>query len=272
MAKSAFEYVKKFEVNDQLIPNCWLVVRIDGKGFTRFCSEHKFQKPNDERAIRLMNKCATQVMIEFPDIVISYGQSDEFSFILSPVTDLYKRRASKIATLIVSCFTSNYVIHWANYMSNTPLQYPPIFDGRVVCYPTIKNLTDYLTWRQIDCHINNLYNTCFWALVNKGNCTTTEAHERLKGTESHAKNEILFKEFTINYNDEPDLYRKGSILLKGFPETTESEALEELTVTEPQLSISDAKNKKKKPGILVLHEDMDKLFWKKHANILQLQN
>jgi len=56
--------------------------------------------------------------------------------------------------------------------------------------------------------------------------------------------------------------------LKGFPETKESE---ELIVTESQQSNSDTKSKKKKPGILVLHEDMDKQFWKIHANILQLQ-
>lgn len=29
-------------------------------------------------------------------------------------------------------------------------------------------------------HINNLYNTVFWALVQKGGLTTTEAEDRLK--------------------------------------------------------------------------------------------
>lgn len=35
MANSRFEYVKKFESNDQILPECWIVVRIDGKGFTK---------------------------------------------------------------------------------------------------------------------------------------------------------------------------------------------------------------------------------------------
>jgi len=35
MAKSKFEYVKQFELEDKLLPNCWIVVRIDGKGFHR---------------------------------------------------------------------------------------------------------------------------------------------------------------------------------------------------------------------------------------------
>jgi tRNA(His) 5'-end guanylyltransferase len=36
MAKSKFEYVKNFESDEKLLPECWIVVRIDGKGFTRF--------------------------------------------------------------------------------------------------------------------------------------------------------------------------------------------------------------------------------------------
>jgi tRNA(His) guanylyltransferase len=36
------------------------------------------------------------------------------------------------------------------------LQYIPSFDARTVCYPTDKNLRDYLSWRQCDCHINNM--------------------------------------------------------------------------------------------------------------------
>lgn len=35
MAKSRFEYVKQFELEDTLLPHCWIVVRLDGKGFTR---------------------------------------------------------------------------------------------------------------------------------------------------------------------------------------------------------------------------------------------
>jgi len=36
MAKSKFEYVKKFEQDATLLPNTWLVVRIDGALVTRW--------------------------------------------------------------------------------------------------------------------------------------------------------------------------------------------------------------------------------------------
>jgi tRNA(His) guanylyltransferase len=41
----------------------------------------------------------------------------------------------------------------------------------------------------------------------------SEAEERLKGTVSADKNEILFSEFGINYNSLPPMFRKGTILV-----------------------------------------------------------
>ncbi|XP_063269555.1 probable tRNA(His) guanylyltransferase isoform X3 [Prinia subflava] len=87
------------------------------------------------------------------------------------------------------------------------------FDGRIVLYPSNQNLKDYLSWRQADCHINNLYNTVFWMLVQRGGLTPVQAQERLRGTLAGDKNEILFSEFSINYNNEPLMYRKGTVLI-----------------------------------------------------------
>ncbi len=40
-----------------------------------------------------MNACAGAVMKEFSDLVLAYGQSDEFSFVLKRETNLFSRRA-----------------------------------------------------------------------------------------------------------------------------------------------------------------------------------
>lgn len=214
MAKSKYEYVKNFEMDDKILPNCWIVVRVDGRSFHKFSDKHKFQKPNDSRALNLMNKAAATVMEEFKDILLAYGQSDEYSFVLKKDTQLYNRRSSKLMTYISSLFSSSYVYFWKSYFSDNKLKYPPAFDSRIVLYPTDENLRDYLSWRQADCHINNLYNTTFWALVLQGGLTNAEAEKRLCGTFSADKNEILFSEFNTNYNNELVLYRKGTTLLR----------------------------------------------------------
>jgi len=67
---------------------------------------------------------------------------------------------------------------------------------------------------KVSAHINNLYNTAFWALVQQGGQTTKEAHETLRGTVSSQKQEILYSRFGINYNDLPGQFRKGSIIVR----------------------------------------------------------
>ncbi|KAL8870862.1 MAG: hypothetical protein Q9174_003191 [Haloplaca sp. 1 TL-2023] len=225
MAKSKYEYVKTFEQNTSLLPNTYLVVRIDGRGFHHLSSKYNFGKPNDLRALDLMNASAVAVMKEIPDLVMAYGISDEFSFVFDRKSQLFDRRESKILTTIVSTFTSYYVHLWPAYFPSEPLSPPmPSFDGRVVMYPSKQNLRDYMSWRQVDCHINNLYNTTFWALVQKGQMGTTEAEEMLKGTLAADKNEILFSRFGINYNNEPEQFRKGSVIVRDFSELTISDA------------------------------------------------
>ncbi|XP_066251147.1 probable tRNA(His) guanylyltransferase [Euwallacea similis] len=253
MAKSKFEYVRTFETEEYLLPNCWIVVRIDGKSFHKFSSKHNFHKPNDPRALNLMNRAASAVLGEYKDILIAYGQSDEYSFVFRKDSTLYDRRKSKIMTYVSSLFSSSYVYFWKDYFKDTKLKYPPSFDSRVVLYPTDENLRDYLSWRQADCHINNLYNTTFWALVLRGGLSNTEAEQRLNGTLSCDKNEILFSEFNTNYNNEPVMYKKGTILLRK-------------RVKHP---ISGKNN----IVVLPLHEDLiQNEFWTRNCEILEIKS
>lgn len=176
MAKSSFEYVKKFEQDDTLLPNTWIVVRLDGKCFHKFSEDHNFQKPNDLRALSLMNYAAFKVLHEFNDLLMAFGQSDEYSFIFKKNSSLYKRRAAKLLTTINSKFSSSYVFYWNKFFDKQVLKYPPTFDGRIVLYPSDENLIDYLKWRQADVHINNLYNTTFWTLILQGGLSPVQVN------------------------------------------------------------------------------------------------
>ncbi|XP_017152730.1 probable tRNA(His) guanylyltransferase [Drosophila miranda] len=250
MACSRYEYVKTYEQDDTILPNVWIVIRIDGKKFHKFSKTHNFEKPNDENALNVMNAAATAVMQEFRDVVLAYGQSDEYSFVFRKETAAFKRRSAKLLTYVTSLFSTSYVMQWSKWMS-LPLAYAPCFDGRVVLYPSDENLRDYLSWRQADVHVNNLYNTAFWKLVLDSGLSNQTAEERLRGTFSADKNELLFQEFGINYNNLPAMYRKGTILLR-------------------KRVISDGDNDQNgRQAIVPLHEDLiSSHFWKVHTEIL----
>lgn len=126
-----------------------------------------------------MNAAAKAVMADLPDIVLAYGVSDEYSFVFHKSCQLFERRSSKLVSTVVSTFTAFYVYLWPSFFGSSggviagrdengvpivdfstlsvpetePLAPPylPTFDGRAVCYPSVQNLRDYLSWRQVDC-------------------------------------------------------------------------------------------------------------------------
>ncbi|KAM6546374.1 hypothetical protein CsatB_027110 [Cannabis sativa] len=201
MANSKYEYVKSFEVEDEVMFPNLIVVRVDGRDFRRFSEIHEFVKPNDEVALNLMNSCAVSVTEEFPDIVFSYGYSDEYSFALKKTTRFYQRRASKIQSLVVSFLTSVYVTKWKEFFHDKELRYPPSFRARVLsekaygCDVTVHGFS-------FTGHINNQHATCFHELVKHGK-TEKEAQQYLKESGKKEKHDLLFEQFGINYEKLP---------------------------------------------------------------------
>jgi len=255
MANSRFEYVKQFELDDTILPHAWIVLRVDGKGFTKFSDAHNFQKPNDDRCLNLMNAAAQAVMAAFPDLVFAYGQSDEYSFVLHKTSNLYSRRSSKLVSVLVSTFTAAFVHGWGDHF-HFAMEYLPAFDARAVVYPTDEILRDYLAWRQADCHINNQYNTCFWSLILSG-LSKQESQATLKGTLTEHKNELLHSRFGINYSDLPPIYRKGTSLFR----QTRKVQVKQTEEGEPVM--------RERTVIEVSHDDIIKdEFWIKNPHIM----
>ena len=92
MANSRFEYVKNFEEHHLCLADTFIVVRVDGGGFSEFTSLHGFEKPNDLKALNLMNEAALEVCNRFKDIFVAYGDSDEYSFAFLKESSVLNRR------------------------------------------------------------------------------------------------------------------------------------------------------------------------------------
>jgi tRNA(His) guanylyltransferase len=80
----------------------------------------------------------------------------------------------------------------------------------------------------------------------------------LKGTTSAEKNEMLFSKFGINYNEEPQMNRKGSVL---FKKKVEKKAVDPRTGEE----VTSLRNE-----VVVEHESIiDDNFWKANPHLLK---
>lgn len=76
----------------------------------------------------------------------------------------------------------------------------------------------------------------------------SQAQERLKGTFSADKNELLFQEFGINYNNEPLYFRKGTTLLRK--------------------SVTDENGKTRKAVVPYVEDIIGERFWRENPEIM----
>lgn len=56
-----------------------------GGNYDRLCAKYGFEKPNDARALELMNAAAKSTMEGIPEVGIGYGVSDEIRYLYRPL-------------------------------------------------------------------------------------------------------------------------------------------------------------------------------------------
>lgn len=80
--------------------------------FYRLSDHYAFVKPNDRRALDLMNAAAVEVMKELPDLCIAYGISDEYRFVSSSFT--IKSPRESFINLVISASSSTQAVSSSN--------------------------------------------------------------------------------------------------------------------------------------------------------------
>ena len=106
-----------------------------------------------------------------------------------------------------------------------------------------------------------------------------QAEERLRHTLAADKNEILFSEFGINYNEEPALYRKGTVIVRSLETSGDknsklaSDAAAPDGITVPSADEGSKADQKPVGVVKVLNCDIiGDEFWSEHSSILTGNN
>lgn len=177
-------------------PGAWAVVRVDGRGFSRFTEEH-FDKPFDPRFSAFMVTTAEALLTDLEARYV-YTESDEISVVLHPRNAQFGRGVEKIVSISAGIASSAFT-HAAGL--------PAHFDSRIWIGTGPEDVTDYASWRQADAARCALNGWCYWTL-RKAGASRREATRRLHGTSAAEKNELLFQH-GVNFNDLPVWQRRG---------------------------------------------------------------
>ena len=219
----ALEYYHSLRV----LPGAWIVLRVDGRSFTRFTAE-RFEKPFDGALHGYMVETARALLTELSGLY-AYTESDEISVLFAPTLDLFDREVEKLVSISASLASATFT-HLCQAVAQ--------FDSRIWLGVGEATVVDYFRWRQEDAARGSLHSACYWALRRDG-LGEREATAALHRQSVAAKNELLFQH-GINYNTLPTWQRRGAGLYwETYEKTGYNPVRQQATVTQRRRVVLD---------------------------------
>ena len=160
-------------------PAAWVVLRLDGHGFTRFTAG-RFDKPFDPRFHEHM-VAASRALLERFQGVYAYTESDEISLLLPRGWNLFDREVEKALSLSAGLAGAAFA---------TACGEVAWFDSRAWIGARDEDVVDYFRWRQGDASRCALNGWCYWTL-RKGGMDAAAATAALHGRPASYKHDLL---------------------------------------------------------------------------------
>ncbi|MBI2688351.1 MAG: hypothetical protein HYX27_18770 [Acidobacteria bacterium] len=178
----------------------WVLIRVDGKGFHTFT--RGLERPYCRPLADALDQAALFVSTQMAGFAFAYGQSDEYSFLMTDFGRDDSRMwldgsVQKIASITASLFTAGFHRSYAEPGFAA-------FDARVFIIPNRREVERYFIWRQADAVRNslNMLASAYYTHAELLNKSTAEKHDLL-----HAKGE--------NWAKWPADFKRGRVVRQG---------------------------------------------------------
>ena len=183
-----------------ILPETYMVARIDGRNFTRLTKETvSFEAPFDIKFRDIMVETVHHLMNCGFTISYGYTQSDEISLLFDLNEQAFGRKTRKLISVLAGEASAKFSVLLGRIGA---------FDCRISELPNAGLVADYFRWRQEDAHRNALNAHCYWRLRQQGQ-TSTQATRQIEGMRIADKNELLFQ-LGVNFNDLPAWQKRGT--------------------------------------------------------------
>ena len=178
------------------------IIRLDGKGFSKFTKN--LTKPFDDGFSDDMDATSVFLCENIQGAKFAYTQSDEISVVLTDFDTLetdawFDYSVQKMTSIAASLATARFNQLRAFRNPESPLAF---FDARVFQVPNIEEMVNAMIFRQQDCTRNSI------SMAASANFS----HRILEGKSGEEKQEMLFSEKGINWNDYKTKYKRGSVI------------------------------------------------------------
>lgn len=196
------KHLRVFETRNDtyVLPGIYMVARLDGRTFTHLTRDvHAFDAPFDERFRDHMVGTVEHLLDCGFRVLYGYTQSDEISLLFHLNDETFGRKIRKYNSVLAGEASAKFSVLLGSVGA---------FDCRISQLPSCEHVVDYFRWRAEDAHRNALNSHCYWALRNKGQ-SVKSATEQLVGMSASKKNDFLFDQAGLNFNETPAWQRRG---------------------------------------------------------------
>jgi len=183
-----------------LIPRLPIYARLDGRCFSNFT--RGMDRPYDARMTRMMID-TTKYLVEETHAIMGYTQSDEISLawhFLEPKSEpLFGGKFHKLHSVLAGLASAkfNQLCHYVGL--NDTLA---VFDCRVFNLPNQDEAANAFLWRELDATKNAISMAASYYF----------SHKQLHGKDGKQKQEMLFQEHGVNFNDYPAFFKRGTFV------------------------------------------------------------
>ena len=152
---------EELSTSRQLMPNCPIYARIDGRAFHTFCNG--LQKPYSKAFIEAMQETC-KYLVKETTAVLGYVQSDEISLGWTDTQHCpFDGRVQKLESVLASMASAKFVHYIMSHtientmdLFNRVERYIPSFDCRVFNVPNMTELANAFLWRENDAIRNSI--------------------------------------------------------------------------------------------------------------------
>lgn len=196
--------------DQRIIGRLPVVIRCDGKGFSKFTKSINADKPFDVTFSSVMAEAMRHAASNIEGCLFGYTQSDEITFVLRndqslESTPWFGNRIQKMCSVVSSMVTASFNLESIRFNGVNKMAY---FDTRVFAVPDIQEAINCLIWRQNDAVKNSISAACYYEVAKKIGKKT--ARKLMHGLNQNKQQELMFQETGINWNNYPVKFKRGT--------------------------------------------------------------
>lgn len=202
------ERIKMYEKAEQpksYNKNDFIIVRLDGRGFSKFTSN--MTKPFDDNFTEAMHE-ATKAVFKESNAVLAYQQSDEITLVLKNFNDksdfIFGGKIQKIISVLSGLCSVKFYQSISKKYGEICEKKIPHFDARIFRVPNEYEAVNAVLWRVQDAVRNST------SMLGRSYLT----HSEMTGMSTESVRERLLKDFNVDFVALPEKFKCGSFFRK----------------------------------------------------------